>query len=133
MALWVWWMLALLVGLALTAGFAFYFSRRAKKPSGEILHDEKATKQEVLSELIPDSLFIEVDGVKVHYVQAGTGKDLVLLHGIGASVFIWRFLFPLLQDRYRVTAVDLPGFGRSAKSSSRDYGLDSQAAIVARF
>lgn len=83
-----------------------------------------------LSELIPESKFVEIASAKIHYVQAGCGNDLVLLHGIGASVFVWRFLFPLLQGRYRVTAIDLPGFGQSSKEASRDYGLDAQSRIV---
>lgn len=83
-----------------------------------------------VSEIIPESKFIEVDGVRIHYVQGGLGPDVVLLHGIGASTFIWRFVFPLLQTKYRVTALDIPGFGKSAKTKGRDYGLDAQAAIV---
>ena len=38
----------------------------------------------------PDSQFIEIDGLKVHYKQAGSGGPaLVLLHGFGASTFSW--------------------------------------------
>jgi pimeloyl-ACP methyl ester carboxylesterase len=39
-------------------------------------------------------------------------------------------LFPILQARHRVTALDLPGFGKSAKSSREDYGLDAQCQRV---
>ena len=81
----------------------------------------------------PESKFVTVDGVRLHYVQAGEGPDLVLIHGIGASLFIWRFLFPLLQTRYRVTALDLAGFGKSGKDVKRDYGLDAQADLFADF
>jgi len=84
-----------------------------------------------LRELIPASNFVEITGGRVHYVQAGHGPDLVLIHGIGASVFIWRFLLPLLETRFRVTAIDLPGFGQSSKGRERDYGLDGQTEAVA--
>ncbi len=83
-----------------------------------------------LKALIPESRFIEIDGLNIHYVQAGRGADLVLLHGIGASVFAWRFLLPLLETHFRVTAIDLPGFGKSGKSGDRDYGLDAQTRAV---
>jgi pimeloyl-ACP methyl ester carboxylesterase len=45
-------------------------------------------------------------------------------------VFAWRFLFPLLERHFRVTAIDLPGFGKSSKPGDRDYGLDSQVNAV---
>lgn len=82
-------------------------------------------------ELIPESRFVEVEGARLHYVQGGEGSDIVLLHGIGASVFIWRYLFPILQARHRVTAFDLAGFGQSCKEIDRDYGLDAQAELTA--
>jgi pimeloyl-ACP methyl ester carboxylesterase len=75
-------------------------------------------------------LFLDVNGARIHYVQAGEGPDLVLLHGIGASIYIWRFLFPILQTRHRVTAFDLPGFGRSCKEAHRNYGLDEQTRLI---
>jgi pimeloyl-ACP methyl ester carboxylesterase len=80
--------------------------------------------------LIPDSCYVNIDGARIHYVQAGEGPDVLLIHGIGASIFIWRFVFPLLQLRHRVTAIDLPGFGKSVKDPRRDYGLDAQTATV---
>jgi pimeloyl-ACP methyl ester carboxylesterase len=83
------------------------------------------------SELVPESKFLEIEGLRLHYVQAGKGPDLVLLHGIGASLYIWRFLFPLLQTQFRVTALDIPGFGKSGKDHTRDYGLDAQTQIMA--
>lgn len=83
-----------------------------------------------LEELVPESLFVEIDGCKVHYVQAGHGPAIVLLHGIGASIFIWRMLFPILQKKFRVIAIDLPGFGQSDKPAKRQYGLDAQTNVV---
>jgi len=91
------------------------------------------TVQQQLEALIPDSCFLQLDdGIDIHYVQAGKGSDVVLIHGIGASVFVWRFLFPLLQTHHRVTALDLPGFGKSSKHAKRDYGLDAQTETVVR-
>ncbi|MEZ4873623.1 MAG: alpha/beta fold hydrolase [Bdellovibrionales bacterium] len=48
------------------------------------------------------------------------------MHGLGASVYIWRFIFKPLAKYFRVTALDLPGFGRSSKPIA-DYGLDAQS------
>jgi pimeloyl-ACP methyl ester carboxylesterase len=75
--------------------------------------------------------FVEIPEFKIYYEQAGRGKDVVLLHGIGASSYTWRHLLPLLSQKYRVTSIDLPGFGRSTKNTKVSYGLDAQAARVA--
>ncbi|MES2855644.1 MAG: alpha/beta hydrolase [Bdellovibrionota bacterium] len=125
---WV-WILGVWVGAgALSFALTFWYIRFRLTTTGI------ATAQEIssLEKLIPDSRFIEVDGARIHYVQAGEGTDVVLLHGIGASVFIWRFLFPILQVRHRVTAFDFPGFGQSCKEPGRDYGLDAQATLIAK-
>jgi pimeloyl-ACP methyl ester carboxylesterase len=55
----------------------------------------------------------------VHWIeypasQAGAG-DVVLLHGLGSSAGDWLLQAPVLQDRHRVIAVDLPGFGDSPR------------------
>lgn len=72
-------------------------------------------------------------GLNIHYQQSGRGKDLVLLHGIGASTYIWRYISPILENSYRVTAIDIPGFGLSSKSLAHDHSLDSQATFIHEF
>lgn len=69
----------------------------------------------------------------IHYQQSGRGKDLVLLHGIGASTYIWRYIIPLLEKNYKITAIDIPGFGLSGKYPKHNHGLDSQANIIHEF
>lgn len=116
---------------ALLALVSWRVLQARKSPLKEVLPPPLPEKPSVL-ELVPKSYFVEVDGLKIHYTQAGSGPDIVLLHGIGASVYVWRFLFPLLQTQARVTAIDLPGFGKSTKDATRDHGLDSQCERVAR-
>jgi pimeloyl-ACP methyl ester carboxylesterase len=72
---------------------------------------------------------VEVDGVPIHYVEAGQGKAVLLIHGLGASTFSFRHTIPELAQRYRVIALDLKGFGYSARPQS-DYSLTAQAALV---
>lgn len=57
----------------------------------------------------------------------------MFLHGIGASTYTWRFLPPLLADKFTLTFVDIPGFGRSSKVPERDHGLDEQAKTLSLF
>lgn len=60
----------------------------------------------------PDSLFMEVNDLKVHYKMVGTGEPtLVLLHGFGASVFSWRKVMEPLGELGTVVAFDRPAFG----------------------
>ncbi len=81
----------------------------------------------------PSSDYATIDGVKIHYQILGAGRPLVFLHGIGASVFTWRFVLPLLAMNFQVVLVDLPGFGRSSKDHKRTYDLDEQALILKKF
>ena len=57
----------------------------------------------------------EVDGLALHYVAAGRGPAVVLLHGLGGFAESWRDTMEALASRATVFALDLPGYGRSAK------------------
>ncbi len=57
----------------------------------------------------------ELDGLLVHYVEAGQGPAIVLIHGLGGFAESWRHNIPELSRHGRVIALDLPGFGRSGK------------------
>jgi 2-hydroxy-6-oxonona-2,4-dienedioate hydrolase len=58
---------------------------------------------------------IKVDGLPTHYLEAGEGPPLVLLHALGESALDWRWVLPALARTRRVYAPDLPGFGGSGK------------------
>jgi pimeloyl-ACP methyl ester carboxylesterase len=66
---------------------------------------------------------IEVDGVTVFYREAGPADapPVLLLHGFPTSSFQYRELIPRLADRYRVIALDLPGFGFTEVPEKRHY------------
>lgn len=59
--------------------------------------------------------FVTAGGYRLHYVEAGTGPVVVLLHGLGANVRAWRSTVPALSADHRVIAIDLLGFGQSDK------------------
>ena len=77
-----------------------------------------------------ESRFVTVDGLNTHYVVAGEGPPLLLLHGLGASVVTWRDNIGPLSERHRVYAVDLPGHGDSDKPDI-DYKIDTMIRFVA--
>ena len=55
------------------------------------------------------------NGVKIHYVRAGRGDPVVLLHGWPQTWYMWRKVIPVLAEHYTVIAPDLRGFGQSGK------------------
>ena len=75
---------------------------------------------------------IEVAGMRTHYLRAGTGSPLLLLHGLGDSAQDWHWVMPALVQRYRVYAPDLPGSGTSAKPPA-DYSPRFYARFVHDF
>jgi pimeloyl-ACP methyl ester carboxylesterase len=69
----------------------------------------------------------KVDGVKLHYLTAGHGAPLILLHGYAETSRMWRPIIPLLAERFRVIAPDLPGIGDSAIPAN---GLDMKTSAI---
>jgi pimeloyl-ACP methyl ester carboxylesterase len=82
----------------------------------------------------PVGEFIEVDGVRLHYLAQGTGTPIVLLHGNGATVEDWTAsgLFDRLAAKHRVIAFDRPGFGHSDRPRTTIWTPQAQAALIAQ-
>jgi pimeloyl-ACP methyl ester carboxylesterase len=68
-----------------------------------------------------------VDGVKLHYLTAGHGPAVLLLHGYTQTSRMWTPVIPLLADKFTVIAPDLPGIG---DSDIPPNGLDMKTAAV---
>jgi epoxide hydrolase 4 len=77
--------------------------------------------------------WVDVGGLRLHYVEAGTGPLVVLLHGFPEFWYAWRHQLPALADAgYRVVAPDLPGYNTSDKPPQvRDYRPSVLAQEVA--
>jgi pimeloyl-ACP methyl ester carboxylesterase len=69
----------------------------------------------------------EVGGVKLHYLTAGHGTPIILLHGYAETSLMWKPIMPLLAARFTVIAPDLPGIGDSSIPAD---GLDMKSAAV---
>ena len=105
-------------GAALAAGSAAYYVQRRSARA------ERAHR--------PLGRFINVDGVRLHYLDEGDGPPLVLLHGLGSMVedFVLSGLVREASKRYRVIAFDRPGYGHSERPRRMRFGAAAQAELV---
>lgn len=75
----------------------------------------------------------DIPGFHIVYLEGGPAEapPLLLLHGVGADKDNWTRVAALLTLRYRVYAVDLPGFGESSKPAEAGYRIEDQVGYVA--
>jgi len=80
----------------------------------------------------PQGRFVDVDGVRLHYVERGSGPVLVLLHGNGvlANDFENSGLLDKAAEHYRVIAFDRPGFGYSERPRTTVWTPQAQARLL---
>lgn len=76
--------------------------------------------------------FIEVNGVRLHYVDEGAGPPIVLIHGASGNLRDWTFsMVDRLKDRFRVIAIDRPGHGYSGRLAIDGADPEAQARLFA--
>ena len=68
-----------------------------------------------------------IDGLNLHYLTAGRGTPLILLHGYAETSLMWKPIIPTLARRFTVIAPDLPGIG---DSGIPEDGLDMKSAAI---
>ena len=92
------------------------------------------TAHQVEANLPPCGKFIDIDGVRLHYVDKGRGPVLLLIHGLAGQVlnFTHSLLGQLAHD-FRVVILDRPGSGYSLRPDDALAPLVAQARIVSRF
>src|SRR3954453_18122350 len=107
----------LAAGAAALAASALYNTLRARRTERE--HP-------------PAGRFVEVDGVRLHYIEKGEGPPVVLLHGnvVTAEDFRTSGVLELLARRHRVIAFDRPGFGYSDRPHGSAWSARAQADLL---
>jgi 4,5:9,10-diseco-3-hydroxy-5,9,17-trioxoandrosta-1(10),2-diene-4-oate hydrolase len=78
-------------------------------------------------------MFITVEGLNTHYLTKGSGRTVILIHGLGVHAFAWRKNIDPLAEFLQVYALDLKGCGFSDKPSKSDYSPKGMATFVVRF
>ncbi len=108
------------------AAVAAYQGARKYRALGELDMSELALADDL------ESIDVVVeDGSTIHGVEAGSGRPIVLLHGVTLSVATWAYQLAALQKEYRVIALDARGHGGS-KSSLNGWGIEHMASDVSQ-
>ena len=68
--------------------------------------------------------YLTVDDLTFCFQDLGDGEPVIILPGLGTSIDFWQLNVAALAEHYRVLAIDLPGFGKSAKPANASYELD---------
>lgn len=68
--------------------------------------------------------------INLHKEVSGSGKPVLLIHGFGNSIYVWRHLIPELEKQNQVIAIDLKGFGDSPKPVDDRYSVYEQARLI---
>ncbi len=117
------------------------YSRRRRRGEWVVLAGAALCAAAVVNHLVarrteathpPLGDFIDVAGVRLHYVERGSGRPIVLIHGNGAMVedFIISGVFDLLARDHRVIAFDRPGFGHSERPRGMIWTASAQAELL---
>ena len=114
-----WALVAFLTGAAVTAGLLAFANAAV---ASRVEHRNPANGK-----------FLTVDGVRLHYLDQGSGPVVVLLHGNQVMAEDYRVsgLLDLVARNHRVIAFDRPGFGYSERPRTRVWTPQAQADLIA--
>ena len=102
---------------------------------GAVVVDRRAAAREAAAESAypPEGQFVTVDGLRLHAVVAGSGPDLVLIHGASGNARDFTFdLVARLAPHYRVIALDRPGLGWSDDAGAKGLSPLAQGDLLRR-
>jgi haloalkane dehalogenase len=78
--------------------------------------------------------YVEVEGMRVHYLDEGRGPPVLMLHGEPTWSYLYRKMIPPIARRYRAVALDYVGFGRSDKwTEVEKYTFDAHYRVLEGF
>lgn len=113
------------IGAGLAAAAAYEAARRHRGRAPLDL-----SELDLPSELISHSVEVD-DGCMIHTIDHGSGRPIVLLHGVTLSIATWPYQIAALSKEHRVIAIDQRGHGQSARGLG-NYGIERMAADAAQ-
>ena len=93
---------------------------------------ETCTYEEAI-ERFAKGKFVTVDDKKVHYVEKGNGKPIILIHGFLYHTVMWKKNIDALAERFKVYAIDLWGWGYSERLKKMEYSFELYGNQVTGF
>lgn len=72
---------------------------------------------------------LKIKDIDINYIQYGTGKDVLLLHGWGQNIEMMKPLGDPLSSKYRITIIDFPGFGNSSEPLF-DWKMEDYSELI---
>ena len=82
---------------------------------------------------LPDSKFMDLYGIKIHYTDKGKGDVILLLHGVFSSLHTFDNWANKLSENHRVIRVDLPGFGLTGPWTDNEYSINRYIEFIKEF
>jgi pimeloyl-ACP methyl ester carboxylesterase len=114
----------LVVAIASLVGFTYVRPVTVLETAGETLLRVRGVR----------SAHVQAGPYRLHYLEAGSGPPLVLVHGLGSNgMQDWGRLVASLSRQFHVYAPDLPGYGRSDRPPDADYSIPFQVDAVRAF
>ncbi|MDP4119855.1 MAG: alpha/beta hydrolase [Bacillota bacterium] len=77
-------------------------------------------------------MFLEINGIRTHYIRQGSGETVLILHGWGCNVKVYESMTQLMSKKYEVIALDLPGFGETDEPKA-PFSVGDYADFVQKF
>jgi pimeloyl-ACP methyl ester carboxylesterase len=98
----------------------------------QLTSNENFTYEEAIQKFAKGK-FVTVDGKKVHYVEAGNGPPIILIHGFLYHTVMWKKNIDALAEKFKVYAIDLWGWGYSERSKENDYSFERYGKQIVGF
>jgi len=98
----------------------------------QIISKETSTYEEAVQKFAKGK-FVTVDGKKVHYVEAGNGPPIILIHGFLYHTVMWKKNIDALAGKFKVYAIDLWGWGYSERLKENEYSFERYGKQIVGF
>src|SRR4030066_593598 len=98
----------------------------------QLTSKETCTHEEAVQKFAKGK-FVTVDGKKVHYVEAGNGQPIILIHGFLCYSEMWKKNIDALAEKFKVYAIDLWGWGYSERLKENEYSFERYGKQIVGF
>src|SRR5208337_1196742 len=98
----------------------------------QLTSKETCTYEEAIKKFAKGK-FVTVDDKKVHYIEKGNGKPIILIHGFLYHTVMWKKNIDALAEKFKVYAIDLWGWGYSERLKEKEYSFERYGKQIVGF